>query len=59
MQSQGLRGTRRAAGSPCDLDGLLEPSRTDLSDAQKIYAHKAAPSKDLAQTMAATVGAIL
>jgi malate dehydrogenase (oxaloacetate-decarboxylating)(NADP+) len=30
-----------------DVNGLLEPSRADLSDAQKVYAHEAAPSKDL------------
>src|SRR6266481_5005566 len=34
-----------------DVDGLLEPSRTDLSDAQKVYAHDAQPSKDLAKTI--------
>ena len=34
-----------------DIDGLLEPSRADLSDAQKVYAHKAAPSKDLVKTI--------
>src|SRR5258705_4656275 len=30
-----------------DIDGLLEPSRVDLAEAQKVYAHRAAPSKDL------------
>jgi len=31
-----------------DIDGLLEPiSRQPVRKAQKIYAHKAAPSKDL------------
>src|ERR1700720_358044 len=34
-----------------DIDGLLEPSRADLSAAQKVYAHKAAPSKDLVKTI--------
>jgi malate dehydrogenase (oxaloacetate-decarboxylating)(NADP+) len=34
-----------------DIDGLLEPSRTDLSEAQKVYAHQAAPSKDLVKTI--------
>jgi malate dehydrogenase (oxaloacetate-decarboxylating)(NADP+) len=34
-----------------DIDGLLEPSRTDLSEAQKVYAHKAKPSKDLVKTI--------
>ncbi len=30
-----------------DVNGLLEPSRTDVSPAQKPYAQKAAPTKDL------------
>lgn len=30
-----------------DINGLLEASRTDLAEAQKVYAHKAEPSKDL------------
>jgi len=34
-----------------DVDGLLEPSRTYLSDAQKVYAHDAQPSKDLVKTI--------
>lgn len=34
-----------------DIDGLLEPSRTDLSDAQRVYAHQAEPSKDLHGTI--------
>src|SRR5207245_3430233 len=34
-----------------DIDGLLEPSRAGLSEAQQVYAHKAAPSKDLVQTI--------
>jgi malate dehydrogenase (oxaloacetate-decarboxylating)(NADP+) len=34
-----------------DVDGLLEPSREDLSEAQKLYAHNAAPSNDLAKTI--------
>jgi malate dehydrogenase (oxaloacetate-decarboxylating)(NADP+) len=34
-----------------DINGLLEPSRTDLSDAQKPYAHKAQPSQDLVKTI--------
>jgi malate dehydrogenase (oxaloacetate-decarboxylating)(NADP+) len=34
-----------------DINGLLEPSRTDLSEAQKVYAHDAAPSKDLVATI--------
>lgn len=30
-----------------DVDGLIEPLRQNLSPSQKIYAHKAAPTKDL------------
>lgn len=43
-----------AAGSRIsmfDVNGLLEPSRSDLSLSQKVYAHNAAPSKDLVQTI--------
>lgn len=43
MQRQGLsRNQARSRISMSDIDGLLEPSRTGLSDAQKVYAHKAA-----------------
>jgi malate dehydrogenase (oxaloacetate-decarboxylating)(NADP+) len=41
----------RARISLFDVNGLLEASRTDLSPAQKVYAHKAAPSKDLQETI--------
>lgn len=34
-----------------DVNGLLEPSRTDLSAEQKIYAHPAEPTKDLLATI--------
>src|SRR6185295_2962312 len=34
-----------------DVNGLLEPSRTDMSDDQKVYAHEAPPSKDLLATV--------
>ena len=30
-----------------DVHGLIEPSRDDLSPSQKVYAHKAEPTKDL------------
>ncbi len=30
-----------------DVNGLIEPSRGDLSPSQKVYAHKADPTKDL------------
>jgi malate dehydrogenase (oxaloacetate-decarboxylating)(NADP+) len=52
MQEKGLSPDEaRSRISMFDIDGLLEPSRSDLSDAQKVYAHKAAPSKDLVQTI--------
>jgi malate dehydrogenase (oxaloacetate-decarboxylating)(NADP+) len=34
-----------------DVDGLLEPSRADLNNEQKRYAHPHAPSKDLVATI--------
>ncbi len=34
-----------------DINGLLEPSRTDLLPEQKLYAHPHAPSKDLRQVV--------
>ena len=36
-----------------DVNGLVEPSRDDLSPSQKIYAHKAEPTKDLAEAVEA------
>jgi malate dehydrogenase (oxaloacetate-decarboxylating)(NADP+) len=52
MQMQGLsQDEARGRISLFDVNGLLEPSRTDLSEPQKVYAHKAAPSKDLVQTI--------
>jgi malate dehydrogenase (oxaloacetate-decarboxylating)(NADP+) len=52
MAMKGLSQTEaRGRISMFDVDGLLEPSRTDLSDAQKVYAHDAQPSKDLAKTI--------
>src|SRR5712664_676709 len=52
MQDKGLsRDEARSRISMFDVDGLLEPSRADLSEAQKVYAHKAAPSKDLVKTI--------
>jgi malate dehydrogenase (oxaloacetate-decarboxylating)(NADP+) len=37
----------------------LEPSRADLSEAQKVYAHKAKPSKDLVEAIEAVKPTIL
>ena len=52
MQAKGLsQEAARSRISMFDIDGLLEPSRTNLSDAQKPYAHKASPSKDLTETV--------
>ena len=49
MQLKGLtQDEARKRISMFDVDGLLESSRTDLSEDQKVYAHKAPPSKDLA-----------
>jgi malate dehydrogenase (oxaloacetate-decarboxylating)(NADP+) len=52
MQAKGLSlDAARSRISMFDVNGLLEPSRKDLSDAQKVYAHKAAPSRDLLRTI--------
>jgi malate dehydrogenase (oxaloacetate-decarboxylating)(NADP+) len=52
MQLEGLaQDAARSRVSMFDINGLLEPSRADLSEDQKVYAHKAAPSKDLAATI--------
>jgi malate dehydrogenase (oxaloacetate-decarboxylating)(NADP+) len=52
MQAKGLSQVdARSRISLFDIGGLLEPSRADLSDAQRPYAHKAEPSKDLVRTI--------
>jgi malate dehydrogenase (oxaloacetate-decarboxylating)(NADP+) len=52
MQLKGLsQDAARSRVSLFDIDGLLESSRRDLSEAQKPYAHKAAPSNDLVKTI--------
>ena len=52
MQLKGLsQDDARRRISMFDVDGLLEPSRAGLSEAQKVYAHQAAPSKDLVETI--------
>jgi malate dehydrogenase (oxaloacetate-decarboxylating)(NADP+) len=54
MQMRGLsQDAARARVSMFDVNGLLERSRADLSEAQRVFAHKAAPSKDLAQSIEA------
>jgi malate dehydrogenase (oxaloacetate-decarboxylating)(NADP+) len=52
MQVKGLsQDAARSRISMFDVDGLIESSRAGLSDAQKVYAHKAEPSKDLVRTI--------
>src|SRR5712664_1918745 len=52
MQAKGLsQHEARSRISMFDIDGLLEPSRANLSEAQKVFAHKAPPSKDLVKTI--------
>ena len=52
MQLKGLsQQEARSRVSLFDINGLLEPSRTDLSAEQQVYAHKAPPSKDFATTI--------
>lgn len=60
LQTKGLSlEDARSRISMFDVSGLLEPSRKDLSDAQKVYAHPARPSKDLARTVEAFKPTIL
>jgi malate dehydrogenase (oxaloacetate-decarboxylating)(NADP+) len=52
MQKRGLTQTEaRRRISLFDVRGLVEPSRSDLSEMQKGYAHEAVPSKDLVKTI--------
>ena len=52
MRLKGLsQDAARSRVSMFDIGGLLEPARSNLSDAQKVYAHKAQPSKDLVKTI--------
>ena len=52
IEQEGLSKEEAAARiSLFDIDGLIEPSRPDLSPSQRIYAHKHAPSKDLVATI--------
>ena len=52
MQQQGLTKEEAAAQiSLFDVNGLIEPSRKDLSPSQQVYAHQHAPSKDLFATV--------
>jgi malate dehydrogenase (oxaloacetate-decarboxylating)(NADP+) len=52
MQQQGLTKEEAAARiSLFDINGLIEPSRKDLSSSQQVYAHRHTPSKDLVATI--------
>jgi malate dehydrogenase (oxaloacetate-decarboxylating)(NADP+) len=52
MQRQGLpQVAARRRIALFDVNGLIEPSRSDLTEAQRIYAHPAGPSRDLVQTI--------
>jgi len=60
MQMKGLsQDAARSRISMFDIDGLLESSRADLSEAQKVYAHKAAPTNDLVKTIEAVKPTVL
>jgi malate dehydrogenase (oxaloacetate-decarboxylating)(NADP+) len=60
MQARGLSlDAARRRISLFDVNGLLEPSRTDLSASQKLYAHPAAPCSDLVQAIDALKPSIL
>jgi len=52
MQAKGLSlDEARGRISMFDINGLIEPSRKDLNEWQKVYARKAAPSRDLLATI--------
>ena len=52
LQAKGLSPeAARGRISMFDINGLLESARTDLSEAQKVYAHKAAPTRDLVEAI--------
>jgi len=52
MQKKGLsQDATHNRVSMFDIGGLLEPARAELSEAQRVYAHKAQPSKDLVKTI--------
>ena len=54
MRNKGLSQEDAASRiSLFDVDGLIEPSRQDLSPSQRVYAHKAEPTKDLAEAIEA------
>jgi len=60
MQHEGLTREEAAARiSLFDINGLIEPSRKDLSLSQQVYAHPHAPSKDLVATIQSLKPSIL
>jgi malate dehydrogenase (oxaloacetate-decarboxylating)(NADP+) len=60
MQREGLsQEAARSRISMFDIDGLLESSRPNLSAEQKVYAHKAAPSRDFVATIEALKPTVL
>ncbi len=60
MQQKGLsKDDADGRISMFDVGGLLEPSRKDLSDSQRVYAHKAEPTKDLVKAIEALKPTIL
>ncbi|WP_437991865.1 NAD-dependent malic enzyme [Sorangium sp. So ce145] len=60
MQLEGLsQEAARSRISMFDINGLLEPSRADLSEVQRVYAHKAKPSKDLVEAIEAQKPTVL
>jgi malate dehydrogenase (oxaloacetate-decarboxylating)(NADP+) len=60
MQMKGLSPEQaRQRIALFDINGLLESSRTDLSTAQRIYAHKMAPTKNLVDAVEAFKPTIL
>ena len=60
MSQQGIsEDDARGRISMFDVNGLVEPSRTDLNPWQKPFAHKAEPSKDFVKTIEALKPTIL
>ncbi|GEB39274.1 NAD-dependent malic enzyme [Gluconacetobacter liquefaciens] len=52
MEAEGLTvAEARSRIVMMDVKGLVEPSRTDLTDEQRRYAHAAAPTRDLLETI--------
>ena len=54
-----VHGGRQQQISMVDVNGLLEPSRKDLSPSQQVYAHPATPTKDLQKVVEAFKPSVL